>query len=114
MDWPAAQESERRDRAAERPHSPPRTDRDRFAPPHGGQDARVMAHIRSAPARPTLVVGIDHPHGRGVDGPADQGRLTGSGKAGDDHDRVFRVGQAHATESAPPGSAGPMAKLSTG
>jgi len=114
VSWPAAQGSEQRDRAAERPQCPPRVNHDRPAPPHGGQDARVMAHIRGAPAFPTLVVGVDDPHDRGVDGPADERRLTGSGKAGNDHYCVLWIGQAHENQSAPAGSAGHIAALSTG
>ena len=114
VSWPAAQGSEQRDRAAERPQCPPRVNHDRPAPPHGGQDARVMAHIRGAPAFPTLVVGVDDPHDRGVDDPADERRLTGSGKAGNDHYCVLWIGQAHENQSAPAGSAGHIAALSTG
>ena len=73
-----------------------------------------MAHIRGAPAFQTLVVSVDDPHDRGVDGPADERRLTGSGKAGNDHYSVFWIGQAHEKQSAPAGSAGHIAPLSTG
>ena len=60
-----------------------------------------MAHIRGAPPVPTLVVRVDDPDRGAVGNAADEGRLTGTGKAGDDDHRVVWVGEAHVRSVVP-------------